>query len=140
MSIADLSAATGISTGRWEQLLEQFGLSKRGANIRRVTADQSALALVAYISRPVDILARRRTLAWHVLRYLVGPKSGVVAALNSTRGIDGTPGMTGAMPTPGSKCRRLVERLSGVPHGVLDLFEGETRARIPCIIWHRCYL
>lgn len=124
MSIADLFNTTGISTGRWEQLFARFGLSKDGVN-GHVTVDQPALELVAYLSRPAETLARRRALAWHVLRYLVGAKADVVAALNWTRGVEDVPGKLAVMPTPESKCRRLVERLSGVPHGVLDFFEGK---------------
>ncbi|KAL1466014.1 hypothetical protein MTO96_043005, partial [Rhipicephalus appendiculatus] len=125
MSTADLSNTTGISIDRWEQLFARFGLAKPGVSSGHVTADQSAVALVAYLSRPVETLARRRALAWHVLRYLVGPKADVVAALNWTRGVEDVSERLGVMPTPESKCRRLVGRLSGVPHGILDLFEGK---------------
>ncbi|XP_075559790.1 uncharacterized protein LOC142591351 [Dermacentor variabilis] len=147
MSLAGLANSTGISTEhsfcmsvitdsdflvraavRWRWLFSRFGLSKQGVN-EHVTADEPALALVAYLSRPEERLAMRRVLAWNVLRYLVGPKADVVAALNRTRAAEDVPDKDAAMPTSETKCRRLVNRLSGVPHRVLDLFDG--KAAVP---------
>ncbi|KAH6936351.1 hypothetical protein HPB50_016332 [Hyalomma asiaticum] len=124
MTVANLSDAAGIPTDRWEQLFARFGLSKHGVGVH-VVADQPALLLVAFLSRPTEMLAMRRALAWNVLRYLVGPKADVVAALNWTRTVEDVTDRLGVMPTPESKCQRLVETLSGVPHGVLKFFEGE---------------
>nr|XP_054925801.1 uncharacterized protein LOC126529401 [Dermacentor andersoni] len=170
MSIGGLANSTGISTDRWQWLFSRFDLSKHGVN-EHVTADEPALALVAYLSRPEERLAMRRVLAWNVLRYLVGPKADVVAALNRTRAAEDVPDKDAAMvggvgqycrakvqvlgscrltrrsrlshyivnagsartspctPTPETKCRRLVNRLSGMPHRVLDLFDG--KAAVP---------
>ncbi|XP_049523871.1 uncharacterized protein LOC125945680 [Dermacentor silvarum] len=125
MSIGSLANSTGISTDRWQWLFARFGLSKHGLN-EHVTVDEQALALVAYLSRPEERLAMRRVLAWNVLRYLVGPKADVVAALNWTRAVEDLPDKKAVMPTPETKCQRLVDRLSGVPHRILDLFDGKT--------------
>ncbi|XP_049523039.1 uncharacterized protein LOC125945311 [Dermacentor silvarum] len=124
MSIGVFSNYTGISTGRWKQLFARFGFSEYAVN-EHVTAEEQALALVAYLSRPKQSLAMRRVLAWNVLRYLVGPKADVVAALNWTRGVEDDSPKDAVRPTPETKCQRLVERLSSVPHRVLDLFEGK---------------
>nr|XP_050030017.2 uncharacterized protein LOC126526063 [Dermacentor andersoni] len=124
MNVRVLSNSTGISTDRWKQLFARFGFSEYTVN-DHVTANEQALALVAYLSRPEERLAMRRVLAWNVLRYLIGPKADVVAALNSTRGEEAVPPKDAVMPTPETKCQRLVERLSGLPRRVFDLFEGE---------------
>ncbi|XP_072140241.1 uncharacterized protein [Dermacentor andersoni] len=128
MSIGGLANSTGISTDRWQWLFSRFDLCKHGVN-EHVTADEQALALVAYLSRPEQRLAMRRVLAWNVLRYLVGPKADVVAVLNRTRAAEDVPDKDAAMPTSETKCRRLVDRLRGVPHRVLDLFDG--KAAVP---------
>ncbi|KAH6937591.1 hypothetical protein HPB50_001871 [Hyalomma asiaticum] len=124
LNVGKLSEVTGISTDRWAKLLARYGLFKHGVN-GHVSADQPALSLVAYLSRPAETLAMRRELAWNVLRYLIGPKADVTAVLNWTRGMEDVTEELQSMPTPESKCQRLVEKQSGVPHRVLDLFEGK---------------
>ncbi|KAH7950305.1 hypothetical protein HPB49_022123 [Dermacentor silvarum] len=124
MSIASLSDSTGVTSDRWKELLSLFGGSKH-ASYEHVTADEQALAMVAYLSRPGDRLSKRLVLAWHVLRYLVGPKADVLAALNRTRANEELPEDNVAMPTPEDKCQRLVEKVSGVPYRALDMLEGQ---------------
>ncbi|XP_065312360.2 uncharacterized protein [Dermacentor albipictus] len=123
MNVRVLSNTTGIATDRWKQLFARFGFSEHAVN-EHVTANEQALALVAYLSRTEERLAMRRVLAWNVLRYLVGPKADVVAALNWTRDEEAPP-KDAVVPTPETKCQRLVARLSGLPRKVFDLFEGE---------------
>ncbi|XP_075557501.1 uncharacterized protein LOC142589811 [Dermacentor variabilis] len=124
MSIASLSDSTGVTSDRWKELLSLFGGSKH-ASYEHVTADEQALAMVAYLSQPGDRLSKRLVLAWHVLRYLVGPKADVLAALNRTRENEELPKENVAMPTPEDKCLRMVEKVSGVPYRALDMLEGQ---------------
>lgn len=54
-----------------------------------VEADERALGMVAYLSRPgSERLAMRQVLAWHVLRGLVAPKVDLLSALNQTQSDD----------------------------------------------------
>ncbi|XP_050029642.1 uncharacterized protein [Dermacentor andersoni] len=125
MSIASLSDSTGVTSDRWKELLSLFGGSKQHASYEHVTADEQALAMVAYLSQPGDRLSKRLVLAWHVLRYLVGPKADVLAALNRTRANEELPEDNVAVPTPEDKCQRMVEKVSGVPYRALDMLEGQ---------------
>ncbi|KAL1452292.1 hypothetical protein MTO96_043852, partial [Rhipicephalus appendiculatus] len=114
----------------WIELLTLFGRSKHASH-KHVTADEQALTMVAYLSRPDHRLHNRLVLAWHVLRYLVGPKLNVLSALNTT----GAYGDLGGVVTltPEDKCRRLVENVIGVPYKALDLLEGENAVSIETI-------
>ncbi|KAL1483588.1 hypothetical protein MTO96_033086 [Rhipicephalus appendiculatus] len=116
MSIASLSNSTGVTQDHWIELLTLFGRSKHASH-KHVTADEQALTMVAYLSRPDHRLHNRLVLAWHVLRYLVGPKLNVLSALNTT----GAYGDLGGIVTltPEDKCRRLVENVIGVPYKAL---------------------
>ncbi|XP_077490973.1 uncharacterized protein LOC144101712 [Amblyomma americanum] len=83
ISISKLAEATGVKAGRWKELLGSFSRSSQALN-EVVIADEQALTFVAYLSRPVQSLAMRRLLAWHVLRYMVGPKVDIMMAANRT--------------------------------------------------------
>ncbi|KAH7949617.1 hypothetical protein HPB49_012789 [Dermacentor silvarum] len=82
-SIAELAKATGVTTGRWRELLGGYCPTQSTCNDYVVT-NERALALVAYVAQAGGGLRMRRLLAWHVLRYLVGPKADVLAVLNHT--------------------------------------------------------
>ncbi|KAH7943026.1 hypothetical protein HPB52_004009 [Rhipicephalus sanguineus] len=130
MSIASLSNSTGVTQDRWKELLTLFGRSKH-ASYEHVTADEQALAMVTYLSRPDQRLHNRLVLAWHVLRYLVGPKLDVLAALNRTGAYGDLDGVVTL--TPEDKCQRLVENVVGVPYKALDMLEGGNTVSIETI-------
>ncbi|KAH6942636.1 hypothetical protein HPB50_008751 [Hyalomma asiaticum] len=123
MSITGLSKSTGVTPDQWKELLSLFGRSK-SASYEHVTTDEQALAMVVYLSHAGDRLGKRIVLAWHVLRYLVGPKVDFLAtAKKSTSAHDDLDDVI--MLTREDKCQRLVEKLSGVPYKALDMLEGK---------------
>ncbi|KAH7942693.1 hypothetical protein HPB51_028624 [Rhipicephalus microplus] len=130
LSIASLSNSTGIPQDHWKELLTLFGRSKH-ASYEHVTAEEQALAMVAYLSRPDQRLNNRLVLAWHVLRYLVSPKLDVLEALNRTGAYENLDGV--AMLTQEDKCHRLVDNVIGVPYKALDMLEGENAVSIETI-------
>ncbi|KAL3238809.1 hypothetical protein MRX96_021839 [Rhipicephalus microplus] len=121
LSIASLSNSTGIPQDHWKELLTLFSRSKH-ASYEHVTAEEQALAMVAYLSRPDQRLNNRLVLAWHVLRYLVGPKFDVLEALNKDGHL-----------TQEDKCHRLVDNVIGAPYKALDMLEGENAVSIETI-------
>lgn len=123
MSIRDLANSTAITKERWRRLLVRFGRSET-AVYEHVSADEQAVAFVAYLSQPGERLGMRRVLAWHVLRYLIGPKADFLSELNRTRSAGENPDDDIFTPAPEDKCNGLVAKVSGVPYRALDLLEG----------------
>lgn len=124
VTIGDLSNYTGIHAERWLELVADHGRFE-AVRKTKVQAEQRALSLLAYLSRPgSQRLDMRRVLAWHVFRGLVAPKVELLQALNQTptdeNGDDDL-----FMDSPAVKCEGLVAKVTGVPFATLDLFEGE---------------
>ncbi|XP_077547978.1 uncharacterized protein LOC144160615 [Haemaphysalis longicornis] len=123
VTIGDLSNYTGIHAERWLELVADHGRFE-AVRKTKVQAEQRALSLLAYLSRPgIQRLDMRRVLAWHVFRGLVAPKVELLQALNQTptdeNGDDDL-----FMDSPAVKCEGLVAKVTGVPFATLDLFEA----------------
>ncbi|XP_077490888.1 uncharacterized protein LOC144101620 [Amblyomma americanum] len=123
LSIADLANFTAVTTDRWRELLSRF-LGSVPDQYDYVDAIEEAVVFLAYLSQPSERLGMRRVLAWHVLRYLVGPKEDFLCELNRSRGAGDIPDDNVFIPTPEGKCGGLVAKVSGVPYRSLDLLEG----------------
>lgn len=143
LDVVSLSEHTGVEAGRWKQLLNTYHTrSSEMKNLGKVTADERALALVAYMSRPDDRLAMRRLLAWHVLVSFLTPKAELLLKLSGTQGHPSA--LEDDVPTVllKQKCERMMAKLDGVRYGALHIFVGnnavptETVAKVSRFMAH----
>ncbi|KAH7949425.1 hypothetical protein HPB49_009600 [Dermacentor silvarum] len=109
---------------RWKQLLDAYHSRSQVGQRGNVTADERALVLLAYMSRPNEKLAMRRLLAWHVLLYLVGPKAELLEALSGTQGDPRANNDDVLAAHPRGRCARMMTKLDGVRYRALDILEG----------------
>ncbi|KAH7950079.1 hypothetical protein HPB49_019437 [Dermacentor silvarum] len=109
---------------RWKQLLDAYHSRSQVGQHGNVTADERALVLLAYMSRPNEKLAMRRLLAWHVLLYLVGPKAELLEALSGTQGDPSANNDDVLAAHPRGRCARMMTKLDGVRYRALDILEG----------------
>ncbi|XP_049523914.1 uncharacterized protein LOC125945706 [Dermacentor silvarum] len=124
IDVASLSEHTGVAAGRWKQLLDAYHSRSQVGQHGNVTADERALVLLAYMSRPNEKLAMRRLLAWHVLLYLVGPKAELLEALSGTQGDPSANNDDVLAAHPRGRCARMMTKLDGVRYRALDILEG----------------
>ncbi|XP_077489155.1 uncharacterized protein LOC144099981 [Amblyomma americanum] len=133
MSIANLAETTTVRTDRWRQLFARFGHSE-AAVYEHVAADEQAVAFLAYRSQSGGKLGMRRVLAWHVLRYLVGPKADFLSELNRTRAAGDILEDDIFIASPERKCGGLVSKVSGVAYRALDILEGTDVVPVQTIV------
>ncbi|XP_065280239.1 uncharacterized protein [Dermacentor albipictus] len=125
IDVASLSEHTGVAAGRWRQLLDLYHSRSQVGQHGNVSADERALGLLAYMSRPGESLRMRRLLAWHVLLYLVGPKAELLKALYGTQGERGAPNHDVFAGYAKQRCERMMTKLEGVRYRALDILEGD---------------
>ncbi|KAK8772198.1 hypothetical protein V5799_024558, partial [Amblyomma americanum] len=118
---------------RWRQLFARFGRSE-AAVYEHVAADEQAVAFLAYRSQSGGKLGMRRVLAWHVLRYLVGPKADFLSELNRTRAAGDILEDDIFVASPERKCGGLVSKVSGVAYRALDILEGTDVVPVQTIV------
>ncbi|KAL3214564.1 hypothetical protein MRX96_034838 [Rhipicephalus microplus] len=125
LDVTSLSEHTGVEAGLWKQLLNTYHTRTKTKELGNVTADERALALVAYMSRPGDRLGMRRLLAWHVLVYLLGPKVDLLRKLSGMQARQN--GLDDEAPKVllKRKCERMMAKLDGIRYGALNIFEGD---------------
>ncbi|KAL1480415.1 hypothetical protein MTO96_051048, partial [Rhipicephalus appendiculatus] len=124
LDVASLSEQTGVDAGLWKQLLNTYHTRSETKQLGKVTADERALALVSYMSRPGDMLGMRRLLAWHVLVYLLGPKAELLRKLYGTQGRQSGLEDDALKALLKQKCERMMAKLDGARFGALNIFEG----------------
>ncbi|XP_075741777.1 uncharacterized protein LOC142792738 [Rhipicephalus microplus] len=125
LDVTSLSEHTGVEAGLWKQLLNTYHTRTKTKELGNVTADERALALVAYMSRPGDRLGMRRLLAWHVLVYLLGPKVDLLRKLSGMQARQNTLDDEALKVLLKRKCERMMAKLDGIRYGALNIFEGD---------------